>query len=154
MGTANLTRAVGLGSFVLAACGGKTEATCPWTVDDLLAQASVAAPERADCGTFGQGQKAEIVAALGCFSAKVQAKQPVQLTINNCIDCLIPSTFVGTARGKIYQVEMEADGYGDDQREAHVRTCDQVVAEEFGPVHCSVSTDLYACQAPLSSTPP
>jgi hypothetical protein len=137
------------GGAGLLGCGGDNAAppACDETVDQLLSKAGVEAPRRHDCGSVAYGSS-EVAAALSCFTTAQAAGQAVEVTVNNCIDCIDASTFVGTVSGKTYRVEIVVDPYGVDTRATSVATCSQIVVSDVGAVTCTSATSLYTCHAP------
>lgn len=128
----------------VVACGADDEddARCTWGVDDLLAEAGVAPFERMDCGETNSGLSSAVQGSLSCFEA---APAGAEFTVNYCIDCAIPSTYVKTPEGRLLEVRMENDQFGDALREARVDECDNLVYSDEMVVECVNATRLYAC---------
>lgn len=65
--------------------------SCVWGVDELLNEVGASTAARTDCGNFNGLQAEEIAAAQTCWNDAVESGDAVQLTVNLCIDCAIPS---------------------------------------------------------------
>jgi hypothetical protein len=137
----------------LQACGDSDESStdtpalenaCLWETNDLLSQVDAATADLTDCGVFLGAQPLDN----GCFSDALEGGQAVQITINNCIDCMIHSTYVSTSAGK-FHLYREADYYGDDRRVARIESCTDFVAGEGSGASCAGRAMLYACSDPL-----
>jgi hypothetical protein len=84
-----------------------------------------------------------------CFTNGLQAGQAVQITINNCIDCMIHSTYVSTPSAAKFHLYREADYFGDDTRVVRVDSCTDFVAGAGSGASCAGPAVLYACSDPL-----
>jgi hypothetical protein len=127
---------------------------CAWGVDAVLAEVGASAPGRINCGSEATWIIDDVRSAIDCFNRVVDSGVSVQITLNNCIDCWMPTTFVATAAGERFAIRMEADQkYGDDLREVWVKACDSIDASEsYGEpnLSCVNERELYACTEPLS----
>jgi len=129
---------------------------CAWGADALLNRVGADVGGRANCGLFGTGSSAaEIAAARECFESAVSAAIPVEITISNCTDCWIPTTYVATAAGERFAVLMAQDHFSANRlREAKVEACDDIVvveASEIIDLSCVAPNVLYACTEPLDA---
>lgn len=124
-------------------------APCAWGVDGLLAQVGAAQIARTNCGDFNGSDSAASAAARDCFERAVGDGVSVQVTINRCIDCSIPTTYVAAASGERFAFLMEQDHFGaDGMREAKVEACEDIVfieASETIDLSCVAPTELYTC---------
>ena len=136
---------VGLSALLLAAC--KSEPTCVWGVGPLLAEAGVTNFEGKHCGYFNANVEA-VSGGLECLKSTPKG-QAAQFTVNYCLDCKIPLTYVITAAGEFYHVVMEADRYGDPYREARVEACDDLIDERYAGIRCANAAIVYSCWEPL-----
>jgi len=127
---------------------GAASQPCVWGLDELLAEAGVTTPPRSDCGSFNDAETAKISAALDCLLSSADG-DAAEFTVNYCIDCSIPSTYVRTPSGDTFHVRMEADQYGDDKREATVERCAGLTKTTGGRIHCVDAEVLYSCQDPF-----
>jgi hypothetical protein len=127
-------------------------AKCAWGVDELLREAGVIAPNRRNCGWYwSTTSPSSLAGALTCFDSAIADEAAVQISFNWCGDCWMRTTHVVTEGGEHFEIVMEDDGFGDDQREATVRSCEAFVsdAEQLGPT-CSGPVTRYACSEPRS----
>jgi hypothetical protein len=116
-----------------------------WGVDELLAEVGASVGARTDCGSLNAlAARPELV---DCFNAAAARGDSVEFTVNDCIDCSIPSTYVWTPADGTLRVLMEADVYGDELREARVEKCSELRYE--GGVRCVDPVELYLCKDPL-----
>ena len=118
---------------------------CLWETEDLLARVGAEAPGLLDCGLFAGGQPLDNV----CFVDGLAAGNAVQVTINNCIDCLIHSTYVSTPSAGKFHFYREADLYGDALREVRVESCADFVAGVGAGANCAEPVELYSCSDAL-----
>jgi hypothetical protein len=84
-----------------------------------------------------------------CFRSGFDAENGVQITINNCIDCMIYSTYVSTPSAGKFHLYREADYYGDAVRVVRVDSCTDFVAGEGSGANCAGPARLYSCSDPL-----
>ena len=145
-------------AVLLVACGDDADITmdaqapsssldggsCVWELDDLLSQVGATTPERSDCGTFNGAQTEQVSTALECL-LETPDGDAAQFTVNNCIDCSIPSTYVLTPKGDLFHIRMEADQFGDDRREVMVERCDNLIDVADEGVRCVNASVLYSC---------
>lgn len=120
---------------------------CVWGVDELLAHVGAIVSERQDCGLTNGSFGAGVEELFRCFE-QAPAAPGAEFTLNNCVDCQIPSTYVSTPDGQFYHVRMEADLFGDDRREASVHRCSDVAlttTDTIVTVECVNAEELYAC---------
>ncbi len=109
---------------------------CPWDVDALLRQVdALVAPNRVDCGYRSD-----------CFAA-APVDPGAQFTVNNCIDCSIPTTYVSAPGPAYFAVTLEDDQYGDAFREATVNRCREIQITALG-ASCTYPEQLYSCREP------
>jgi hypothetical protein len=131
---------------------------CVWGVDALLAEVGADAAGRFNCGLFNSAQTASIETAVECFENAVAASRTAELTVNRCIDCQIPTTYVASTGGELYAILLEADTWGDSQRHARVETCEAVVwDDEAQDVSCVGPAERYDCSGSFpvpEETPP
>jgi hypothetical protein len=120
------------------------DGACLWETNELLSEVDAPGADPTDCGVFLGAQPLEN----DCFSEGLEGDRGVQITINNCIDCMIHSTYVSTSAGK-FHLYREADTYGDDQRVVRVDSCTDFVAGEGPGASCASPEVLYACSDPL-----
>jgi hypothetical protein len=118
---------------------------CLWETDELLTHVAAPAAQLTDCGLFLGQQPLDN----DCFTNGLEAGRAVQITINNCIDCMIHSTYVSTSDGGKFHLYREADYYGDDVREVRVDSCTGFVAGEGSGANCAGPAMLYSCSDPL-----
>jgi hypothetical protein len=119
---------------------------CLWETDELLSRVDAPAPELEDCGLFlGLQQPLDN----DCFTNGLETGHAVQITINNCTDCMIHSTYVSTPSAGKFHLYREADYYGDQLREVRVDSCTNFVAGSGSGANCAGSARLYACSDPL-----
>jgi hypothetical protein len=139
-------------AVLTSACkAGSDRDACPEAVDAALAEVDVVVPDRMDCGRVASFQESEVAAAWECFEDAVADGAAVELTVNRCIDCSIPYTFIATEGGKLYEVVLERDLFGDDLRVTSVASCTSIVFDvddRAGP-ECTGSRELFTCEAPL-----
>jgi hypothetical protein len=125
----------------------RTAGACLWETAELLSRVNVESPDLIDCGLFLGQQPLDNE----CFASALDARDAVQITINNCIDCMIHSTYVSVPGiGKLH-LYREADYYGDDTRVVRVDSCTDFVAGEGSGANCAQPAILYACSDPLPS---
>jgi hypothetical protein len=137
----------GLVFWLLLATSCGDERTCAWGVDELLRESDASVEMREDCGSFHYSEDA-LATGYQCFEAAVDAGRPAELTVNFCIDCAMPSTFVSTSSGELLRVEMEDDQFGDGSRTATVERCDRISTDSRALPQCVNPTQLYLCQDP------
>lgn len=136
-------------------CSGEGDATdtdtaenrpdgCLWEKDELLSHVDAPTPGLTDCGVFLGQQPLENE----CFMNALDAGAAVEITINNCIDCMIHSTYVSAAAGK-FHLYREADYYGDAVRVVRVDSCTDFTAGEGSGANCAGAESLYTCADPL-----
>lgn len=118
---------------------------CLWETDELLSHVDAVAAGLTDCGIFLGAQPLDDE----CFTSGLEAGRAVQITINNCIDCMIHSTYVSTSDGSEFHLYREADYYGDDRRVVRIESCTGFVAGEGSGANCSGPETLYVCSDPL-----
>jgi hypothetical protein len=118
---------------------------CLWETNELLSHIAAPSSELTDCGTFLGQQPLDN----DCFATGLEAGRAVQITINNCIDCVIHSTYVSTSDGGKFHLYREADYFGDDVRVVRVDACTDFVAGEGSGANCAGAAMLYACSDPL-----
>jgi hypothetical protein len=122
------------------------DGSCVWGVDELLAEVGASVGARTDCGTLNSLEVRRAI--FECFNAAAARGDSVEFTVNDCIDCSIPSTYVWTPADGALRVLMEADIFGDELREARVEKCSEL-SYEGGAFHCAEPVVLYACKDPL-----
>ena len=118
-------------------------AACLWETNELLSHVEVRTPEL-DCGQVRPGDSD----AVDCFTSAMVGGEAAQVTINNCIDCLILSTFVSLPTAGEFHLYREADSYGDDTRVVRVEACSEVAPAD-GNLSCAEPSILYRCTDPL-----
>jgi hypothetical protein len=93
---------------------------------------------------------------MGCFARAVERDVAVELTINRCTDCSIPTTYVATASGELFALLMEQDEFGADrEREARVESCDEIALDPAtGDVVCADPIERYSCLDPFTDPRP
>jgi hypothetical protein len=143
---ASRTQLVGLA--VLAFTIACDDSECLWQLDELLAEADVGEAERTSCGSFNGAQREEVEDALDCLLSTPKGKT-AELTVNDCIDCFIESTYVITVDQKLVKVRREADELGDDVQEVTVSRCGNLRQTENGLIQCVTAADVYACDESL-----
>lgn len=121
---------------------------CLWEVDDLLAEADVGPSKRQSCGSFNGAEGERIDDALECLLSTPKGKT-AELTVNDCIDCFIESTYVVTADQKLVRVTREADMLGDDTKTVTVTRCVELKRPENQTIECVDDTEVYSCNEPL-----
>lgn len=122
-----------------------TRELCAWGVDDLLREAGASAPHRRNCGSYPQWTSG-FAGVWGCFEAAVAEGTGVQLTINRCVDCSIPTTYVATDAGGRFAVRLEDDAFGDGQRVAAIDACDAITFDATTQdIVCNGAAELYSC---------
>lgn len=122
-----------------------SSAPCLWETSELLSRVEVPAPEPLDCGVFlGQPPLDN-----DCFAGALAAGDAVQITINNCIDCMVHSTYVSVPSVGKFHLYREADYYGDNTRVVRIDSCTDFVAGEGSGANCAQPEVLYACSDPL-----
>ncbi|HKP59711.1 MAG TPA: hypothetical protein VJV78_23470 [Polyangiales bacterium] len=131
---------------LICSCDGSSASECVWGVDELLEEVDVSAPDRESCGSFYGGDPAKIEGAVACL---LEPNRNSELAVNRCVDCEILSTYVVTTNGDKLHIRMEADGFGDDVREASVERCADLQADPRDGIRCTSPKKLYACRAPL-----
>lgn len=127
-------------------------AKCAWGVDDLLREVRVIVPNRRNCGWYWSSPSPlSLTGALACFDSAISDEAAVQISFNRCFDCWIRTTYVFTESGERFEIVMEDDAFGDNQREATVRSCEAFVSdpEQLGPT-CSGPVTRYECREPRS----
>lgn len=125
-----------------------TSEPCVWGVDDLLREADALAEAREDCGSYGGFDSDGVAAGFACLDAAIDDGRPAELTVNFCVDCSIPSTFVSTSNGDLLRLEMEDDYFGDELRTATVERCAEIGTEMNGLPRCIEPVQLYECREP------
>jgi hypothetical protein len=118
---------------------------CLWETDELLSRVDAPAAELADCGLFLGQEPLEN----DCFANGLAAGDAVQITINNCIDCMIHSTYLSTPSAGKFHLYREADYYGDDIRVVRVDSCTDFGMGEGSGANCVGPAVLYSCSDPL-----
>ena len=103
---------------------------------------------RRSCGSTGSFDEAGIALLLDCFLNSAQRGQSTEFTVNNCIDCQIPNTYVWTARDGILRLVLEEDYFGDELRETTVQACSELRLQN-GALLCAEPLLLYTCEEPL-----
>jgi hypothetical protein len=121
---------------------------CTWGVDELLAEVGAAVSTRASCGSTGSFDEPGVARLHECFLNSVEQGVSREFTVNACIDCQIPNTFVWTPRDGILRVVLEEDYFGDELRETKVEACSELKLENGGLL-CVEPVLLYACEEPL-----
>ena len=138
----------------LASCNEESEpstdvenetAACLWDTNDLLARVDAPAPGLVDCGILLGEEPLEN----DCFTGSLEAGTAAQITVNNCIDCIIYSTYVSTPAGGKFHLYREADYYGDAVRVVRVESCTGFGAGAGAGASCVDPTVLYQCSDPL-----
>jgi hypothetical protein len=124
------------------------DSECLWELDELLAEADVGDAERTSCGSFNGAQREEVADALDCLLSTPEGKT-AELTVNDCIDCFIESTYVITGDQRLIKVKREADELGDDVQEVTVSRCDTLRITDNGLIQCVTPAQAYACDEPL-----
>jgi hypothetical protein len=124
---------------------------CLLGIDALLAEVGAPTDERTDCGSFNDLDRENIVEGLECFNTAILARKAAQLTVNRCIDCSIPSTFVTTADSRLFRIEVEQDHFGDKIRHVVVESCQSVGGHTHGDVACDGAMTLYQCAEPFDA---
>jgi hypothetical protein len=132
------------------------EPRCAWTIDGLLAEVGVMARERMSCGRYDVVEVSSISGAMQCFERAVAAGAAVELAIDSCIGCTIPTTYLTTAAGQHFAITREDDLFGDDDlREAKVQTCSAIGFDAgFGKVSCVDPVEVYQCSEPMVGSRP
>jgi hypothetical protein len=120
-------------------------------IDALLAAVGAPADERTDCGSFNVLDKENIVEGLECFNIAIAASKAAQLTVNRCVDCSIPSTFVTTVDSRLFRIEVEQDHFGDKIRHVVVESCQTIGADTQSDVACEGAVTLYQCAEPFDA---
>lgn len=124
------------------------DAGCAWGVDALLREVELSLPERRNCGSYS-ADLSPLPGAFACFDAARSDGAAVELTVNQCDDCLIPRTYLATASGELLLAFLEDDLFGDDQRVASLSRCDAIALDPARQrVSCTGETELYACSEP------
>jgi hypothetical protein len=124
-----------------------SEASCPWSIDALLGQVGARVVEaRVDCGSTNGAFSEQVDELYACFVAAPE-QLGAEFTLNNCIDCSIPTTYVSTPTPEYFAILREADVYGDELRVARVTRCSTI--ELKASVACRDAEDLYSCAEPL-----
>jgi hypothetical protein len=123
---------------------GKADSGCLWETDELLARANAEARDLVDCGLFLAEQPLDN----DCFRNGLDAQAAVQITINNCIDCTIHSTYVSTRTGRKLHLYREADFYGDALSVVRMDSCTDFVVGRGPGANCAGPVVLYSCSAP------
>jgi len=125
---------------------------CPWGVDELLGEVGVEVPNRVNCGSYGLGVSpaSEVDAGMQCFVDAI-LEQAVQLTVNRCFDCSVPTTYVATPSQQLYAILMAQDFFSEArQREVRVERCESLDLDPETPeVTCRNPVELFACREPL-----
>ncbi len=121
--------------------------TCAWGIDELLGEVGARIVEgRIDCGSTNAAARSQIDTLYECFSS-APASVGALFTVNDCIDCSIPTTYVSVPPGEFFAIFREADLFGDSLREARVARCSSIELDA-GP-SCGGREELYACAEPL-----
>ena len=126
---------------------GSESSRCPWSIDALLKEVGEAPFVGRNCGITSYTTTKD---GFTCFEEERAAGTAVLFTVNKCIDCSIPFTYLASASGKLFELLMEDDSYGDGQREATVARCAAVrleaqSADSWGDVKCEEREQLYHC---------
>jgi hypothetical protein len=135
---------------------GQERDSCAIGVDSILNQVPVTTGDRQNCGSFDLDSAAEArVAGLDCFDRAREGGRAAELTVNRCsLDCWIPTTYVATTEGSLYEVFQREDEV-DNVREAILQSCGRVALNDNqSDFICDNETKLYQCVEPLSSMPP
>ena len=119
---------------------------CLWETNELLSHVNAEALELVDCGLLLGQQPLDNE----CFTDGLDAGDAVQITINNCIDCMIHSTYVSTPSTGKFHLYREADYYGDAVRVVRVDSCIDFMVGEGSGANCAEPGILYSCSDPLS----
>ena len=122
-----------------------SETACVWGVNELLAEINQMSFERTNCGGFNGLQDQQVTSGLACLLS-IPMGHGGELTVNYCIDCAIPSTYVIAPTGDLFHIRMEEDYFGDNLREASVERCSGLV-ERGSMIECVDGMLLYSCQA-------
>lgn len=129
-----------------------TVESCPWSIDRLLLQVGATIPNRADCGELSLGLQltaGSVVERFACFDTARADGRAVELSVNRCVDCSLPTTYLADVRGVLFAVTLEDDGFGDANRTATVEHCDNVVLDaETRDVRCQGAAALFTCSVP------
>jgi hypothetical protein len=124
-----------------------SKASCPWSIDALLGQVGARVVEaRVDCGSTNGAFSEQVDELYACFVAASE-QLGAEFTLNNCIDCSIPTTYVSTPTPEYFAILREADVYGDELRVARVTRCSAI--ELKSSVACRDAEHLYSCAEPL-----
>jgi hypothetical protein len=121
------------------------DGACLWETSELLSEVDAPTAELTDCGLFLGEEPLDNA----CFADGLEAGRAVQITINNCIDCVIHSTYVSTADAGKFHLYREADYFGDNVREVRIDSCTDFVAGEGPGANCAGPAMLYDCSDPL-----
>jgi hypothetical protein len=125
---------------------GSEPSRCPWSIDALLSEVGEAPFVGRNCGSASYTSLKE---GFTCFEEQRAAGTAVLFTVNKCIDCSIPFTYLASASGELFELLMEDDSFGDGQREATVARCAAVKLDaqdtSFGDVKCEEREQLYHC---------
>ncbi len=126
-------------------CGCKVTTQCAWGVDAVLAEVGIsAATARVQCGTQNSATVREVTEGFQCFSSS-PADPGAEFTVNDCIDCLMPSTYVKLPGDALYRLYLEDDEHGgDDIRHAILERCQTLDLNTA--TRCVGAEKLYECQ--------
>ena len=137
---------------------------CPGNLSALLTRAG-AGPEydeRVDCGRFATNDRA-LVAGITCFANELDRERPVELTVDQCVDCDEPATIVASSASAGFWIVRQADtAAARSLRQVIVAACQEVHVELERPsnlapdepgdwpfVGCTGAVERYRCQQPL-----
>lgn len=120
--------------------------SCAWDVDDLLGEADLPVEDREQCGSFGGFEPEEVAVGYQCLQDASADDRAAELTVNYCVDCSIPSTFVATTDGDLLRVELENDMFGDHLRTATVERCAEIIIAANDLPECTEPVLLHRCQ--------
>lgn len=130
-----------------AALDPAAKSPCPSEVNALLDQVgALVVADRLQCGLTDGALTEQVQKLFDCFAA-APADLGAEFTVNNCIDCSIPTTYVSTPTPEYFAILLENDQYGDAFREAHVARCSAVEFSAIG-VGCVDRQELFSCREP------
>jgi hypothetical protein len=130
---------------------------CPWTIDELLMTLGVTADDRISCGRYGYWDVTSIAGAMYCFERAEASGASVELTINNCIDCSKPTTYVTTNSGELhFAITREDDMFAADRlRKATILSCTSLDFDTTsGMASCIDPVNVYDCSEPQNPNLP
>jgi len=117
---------------------------CVTSVNQLLTQFGGATlVPRDDCGSFHSAELA-LERGILCARRAVDSERSVQLTVNECIDCLYESTFVWLPQAGPFRVLVREHRSGP--RSISLDRCADVTTDAEAGLECVNPTTLYACQ--------